>query len=107
MKNLFFWVQSLDNQSPDLIFQGREKIVNESIGQKIVSEIYQLAGEKIKLSSEVTVRLKYPKFVIEAIPIEKDLASQADPMLSTNTEKKSKPDKPLPEAKGTIPLQQK
>ncbi len=81
MKNLFFWAQSLDNQSPDLIFQDREEIVNESICQKIVSEIYNLPGEKIKLSSEVTVRFSDPKFVIEAIPLEKDEGNRLAPIV--------------------------
>ena len=81
MNNLFFWAQSLDNQSPDLIFKDREKIDNQSTAQKIVSEIYALSGKRKELSSEVKVRFNHSNFVIEAIPTEKDEKDRLAPIV--------------------------
>ena len=87
MKNLFFWAQSLDNQAPDLIFKDREELTDDFIRRQIVAEIYEVPGEKIKLtsgnseSSEVTIRFTDPKFVIEAVPLEKDEANRLAPVV--------------------------
>ncbi len=81
MNSLFFWVQPLDNKSPDLIFKGREKIDNQSTAQKIVSEIYALSGKRKELSPEVTVRYDDYNFVIEVIPTEKDEENRLAPIV--------------------------
>lgn len=84
MKNLSFWVQSLDNQSPDIIISNREKLYDEKLRQQLVSEIYEVpAKNRENLLSEpsVTVRYNNSEFVIEAIPIEKDQANRLAPIV--------------------------
>lgn len=84
MKDLFFWAQSLDNQSPDVIFKGGEELSDDESRQKLVSEIYEVPKSNIEIlttDSSVTVRSSYPKFVIEAIPTEKDQVNRLAPII--------------------------
>lgn len=84
MKNIYFWAQSLDNQSPDVIFKDGEELSNDELRQKLVSEIYEVPKSNIEvlnIDSSVTVRCSYPKFVIEAIPTEKDQVNRLAPII--------------------------
>jgi hypothetical protein len=84
MKNLSFWAQSLDNQSPDIIFKDGEELSDDKLRQKLVSEIYEIPKNNIEVlsaDSAVTVRYSYPKFVIEAIPTEKDQVNRLAPIV--------------------------
>jgi hypothetical protein len=84
MKNLSFWAQSLDNQSPDIIFKDGEELSDDKLRQKLVSEIYEIPKNNIEVlsaNSAVTVRYSYPKFVIEAIPTEKDQVNRLAPIV--------------------------
>jgi hypothetical protein len=84
MKNLFFWAQSLDNQTPDLIFKGGEELSDDLPRQGVISEIYKVPGQKKQLlssNSEVSIRFSEPKFVLEIIPIEKDQMNRLAPVV--------------------------
>jgi hypothetical protein len=84
MKDLSFWAQSLDNQSPDVIFKDGEELSDDELRQKLVSEIYEVPKNNIEVlpaDSVVTVRYSYPKFVIEAIPTEKDRVNRLAPII--------------------------
>lgn len=84
MKDLSFWAQSLDNQSPDVIFKDGEELSDDELRQKLVSEIYEVPKSNIKVlpaASSVTVRYSYPKFVIEAVPTEKDQVNRLAPIV--------------------------
>lgn len=86
MKNLslFFWAQSLDNQAPDLIFKDGEELSDDESRQNLVSEIYAIPRSNSKvLSADSTVTIRYsdPRFVIEAIPTEKDQANRLAPIV--------------------------
>jgi hypothetical protein len=84
MKDLSFWAQSLDNQSPDVIFKDGEELSDDELRQKLVSEIYDVSRRNIEVlpaDSSVTVRYSYPKFVIEAIPTEKDQINRLAPIV--------------------------
>lgn len=85
MKNLSFWAQSLDNKSPDVIFKDGEELSDDELRQKLVSEIYEVPKSNINaltIDSSVRVRrYSYPKFVIEAIPTEKDQVNRLAPVI--------------------------
>lgn len=84
MKDLSFWAQSLDNQAPDVIFKDGEELSDDESRQKLVSEIYEFPknnSEVVLADSGVTIRYSYPKFVIEAIPTEKDQANRLAPIV--------------------------
>lgn len=84
MKDLSFWAQSLDNQAPDVIFKDGEELSDDESRQKLVSEIYEFPksdSEVVPADSAVTIRYSYPKFVIEAIPTEKDQANRLAPIV--------------------------
>jgi hypothetical protein len=84
MKDLSFWAQSLDNQAPDMIFKNGEELFNDELRQKLVSEIYEVPKSSIEVlsaDSSVTVRYSDPKFVIEAIPSEKDQVNRLAPIV--------------------------
>lgn len=86
MKDLSFWAQSLDNQSPDMIFKDGQELSadDDELRQKLVSEIYKIPSSNIEVltaDSSVTVRYSYPKFVIEAIPAEKDQVNRLAPIV--------------------------
>ncbi len=82
MKDLSFWAQSLDNQAPDVIFKDGEELSDDESRQKLVSEIYEFPkSEVVPDVSAVTIRYSYPKFVIEAIPTEKDQANRLAPIV--------------------------
>lgn len=84
MTDLFFWAQSLDNQSPDVIFKGGEELSDDELRQKLVSDIYEVPKsniERLTADSSVTVRCSYPKFIIEAIPTEKDQVNRLAPII--------------------------
>ncbi len=84
MKNLFFWAQSLDNKAPDLIWEDSEELSDQLRRQQVISEIYEVRGRKTKLpsaTSEITVRFSDPKFVVEALPTEKDQANRSAPIV--------------------------
>lgn len=84
MKDLSFWAQSLDNQSPDVIFKDGEELSDDELRQKLVSEIYEVPKSNIEVlpaDSSVTVRYSYPKFVIEAVPTEKDQVNRLAPIV--------------------------
>ena len=84
MKNLSFWAQSLDNQSPDLIFKDGIELTDDESRQNIVSEIYEVPKSNIDVlptNSSITARYSYPKFVIEAIPAEKDQVNRLAPIV--------------------------
>ena len=84
MKDLSFWAQSLDNQAPDVIFKDGGKLSDDESRQKLVSEIYEFPksdSEVVPADSAVTIRYSYPKFVIEAIPTEKDQANRLAPIV--------------------------
>jgi hypothetical protein len=84
MKNLSFWAQSLDNQSPDIIFKDGEELSDDNLRQELVSEIYKIPKNNIEIlstDSAVTARHSYPKFVIEAIPTEKDQVNRLAPIV--------------------------
>lgn len=83
MKNLSFWAQSLDNQSPDILVKDGEELSDDKLRQELVSEIYAVTTKK-EISppgSSVTVRYSDPKFVIEAIPTEKDEVNRIAPIV--------------------------
>jgi hypothetical protein len=84
MKNLFFWAQSLDNQSPDIILNNTQEILDDTKRQQVVSEIYDIPGKKVDSltpNSGVKFRFSDPKFLIEAIPAEKDQLDRLAPIL--------------------------
>jgi hypothetical protein len=84
MRNLSFWAQSLDNQAPDVIFKDGEKLSDDGARQKLVSEIYEIPKGSIEVvpaNATITIRYSYPKFVIEAIPFEKDQANRLAPII--------------------------
>lgn len=84
MKDLSFWAQSLDNQAPDVIFKDGEELFDDELRQKLVSEIYEFPksdSEVVSADSAVTIRYSYPKFIIEAIPTEKDQANRLAPIV--------------------------
>jgi len=84
MKSLFFWAQSLDNQAPDLILKDSEELSDELLRQQVISEIYEVPGRKTTLpstDSEITVRFSDPKFVVEALPTEKDQVNRSAPIV--------------------------
>ncbi|MEG4409285.1 hypothetical protein [Microcoleus sp. MON2_D5] len=84
MTDLYFWAQSLDNQAPDLIFKNEEELSDDESRQKLVSEIYEIPKSNIEVlpaDAPVTIRYSYPKFVIEAIPTEKDTIKRRAPIV--------------------------
>lgn len=84
MTNLFFWAQSLDNQAPDLILKDSEELSDPLDRQQVISQIYEVPGIKKTLplaTSEITVRFSDPKFVVEALPTEKDQANRSAPIV--------------------------
>jgi hypothetical protein len=85
MKNLLvFWAQSLDNKAPDLIWEDSEELSDQLRRQQVISEIYEVRGRKTTLpsaTSEITVRFSDPKFVVEALPTEKDQANRSAPIV--------------------------
>jgi len=84
MKDLSFWAQSLDNRSPDVIFRDGEELSDDESRQKLVSEIYEVPKSDIEAllaDSSVTVRYSDPRFVIEAIPTEKDQVNRLAPIV--------------------------
>jgi hypothetical protein len=84
MKNLFFWAQSLDNQSPDTIIEDGNELFDDTQRQQVVLDIYQVPGKKrefFEKDSKVSIRFSDPKFVIEAIPAEKDQADRLAPIV--------------------------
>jgi len=84
MKDLYFWAQSLDNQAPDVIFKNGEKLSDDKSRQQLVSEIYEIPRSNIEVlhaHAAVTIRYNYSKFVIEAIPIEKDTVKRLAPIV--------------------------
>ncbi|MEG3844407.1 hypothetical protein [Microcoleus sp. herbarium14] len=84
MTDLYFWAQSLDNQAPDIIFKNQEVLSDDESRQKLVSEIYEFPksdSEVVSAHSAVTIRYSYSKFVIEAIPIEKDTVKRLAPIV--------------------------
>ena len=84
MKDLSFWAQSLDNQSPDVIFKDGEELSDDELRQRLVSEIYEVPKSNIEvltIDSSVSVRYSYPKFVIEAVPTEKDQVNRLAPIV--------------------------
>lgn len=84
MTDLYFWAQSLDNQAPDVIFKNEEKLSDDESRQKLVSEIYEIPKSNIEVltaDAAVTFRYSDPKFVIEAIPMEKDTLKRLAPIV--------------------------
>jgi len=84
MNNLLFWVQSLDNESPDVIIRNRKELSDDKLKQQLVLEIYEIPAKKIEISlygPSVTVRHSDPKFVMEVIPIEKDESNRLAPIV--------------------------
>ncbi|CAC5344686.1 MULTISPECIES: hypothetical protein [Planktothrix] len=85
MNNLLFWVQSLDNESPDVIIRNRKELSDDKLKEQLVSEIYEISAKKIEIASyggpSVTVRYSDPKFVIEVIPTEKDESNRLAPIV--------------------------
>lgn len=84
MTDLYFWAQSLDNQAPDVIFKNEEELSDDKSRQKLVSEIYEFPksdSEVVSADSAVTIRYSYSKFVIEAIPTEKDELKRLAPIV--------------------------
>jgi len=84
MTDLYFWAQSLDNQAPDVIFKNGKALSDDESRQKLVSEIYEVPKSNIEVlpaDAAVTIRYSYPKFVIEAIPIEKDHLDRLAPII--------------------------
>jgi hypothetical protein len=84
MNNLLFWVQSLDNESPDVIIRNRKELSDDKLKQQLVLEIYEIPAKKIEISlhgPSVTVRHSDPKFVMEVIPVEKDESNRLAPIV--------------------------
>jgi hypothetical protein len=84
MTDLYFWAQSLDNQAPDLIFKNEEELSDDESRQKLVSEIYEIPKSNIEVlpaDAAVTIRYSYPKFIIEAIPTQKDTINRFAPIV--------------------------
>lgn len=83
MKKLSFWAQSLDNQSPDILVKYGEELSNDKLRQELVSEINEVTTKKeiSPSDSSVTIRYSDPKFVIEAIPTEKDQVNRIAPIV--------------------------
>lgn len=46
MNNLLFWVQSLDNESPDVIIRNRKELSDDKLKEQLVSEIYEISAKK-------------------------------------------------------------
>ena len=83
-EDLYFWAQSLDNQAPDVIFKNEEELSDDESRQKLVSEIYEIPKSNIEVLTAdpaVTFRYSYPKFVIEAIPTQKDQLKRLAPIV--------------------------
>lgn len=84
MTDLSFWAQSLDNQSPDIIFQNGQELSDDELRRKLVSEIYEVPRNNVEVSptdSSIAIRYSHTKFVIEAIPEEKDQANRLAPVI--------------------------
>lgn len=84
MKDLSFWAQSLDNQSPEVIFKDGEELSNDELRQKLVLEISEVPKSNIEIlntDSSVTVRYRFPRFVIKVIPNEKDQVNRLAPII--------------------------
>jgi len=84
MTDLYFWAQSLDNQAPDLIFKNEEELSDDKLRQQLVSNIYEIPKSNIEVlpaDAAVTIRYSYPKFVIEAIPTQKDTIYRLAPIV--------------------------
>jgi hypothetical protein len=84
MTDLYFWAQSLDNQAPDVIFKNGKELSDDESRQKLVSDIYEIPKSNIEILAAdegVTIRYSYSKFVIEAIPIEKDQVNRLAPIV--------------------------
>lgn len=82
--NLLFWVQSLDNESPDVIIKNRKELSDDKLEQQLVLEIYEIPAKKIEIAQSgpsVTVRYSDPKFVMEVIPFEKDESNRLAPIV--------------------------
>ncbi|MEG4345083.1 hypothetical protein QUB70_17675 [Microcoleus sp. A003_D6] len=84
MTDLYFWGQSLDNQARDVIFKNGKELSDDESRQQLVSEIYEFPksdSEVVSADSAVTIRYSYSKFVIEAIPTEKDELKRLAPIV--------------------------
>jgi hypothetical protein len=84
MTDLYFWAQSLDNQAPDVIFKNGKALSDDESRQKLVSEIYEIPRSNIEVlhtHAAVTIRYNSSKFVIEAIPLEKDTVKRLAPIV--------------------------
>jgi hypothetical protein len=84
MTDLYFWAQSLDNQAPDVIFKNEKELSDDKSRQEIILEIYEIPKSNIKVfptNPAVTIRYSYPKFVIEAIPTQKDDLKRLAPII--------------------------
>jgi hypothetical protein len=85
-EHLSFWVQSLDNKSPDIIIKGGTHLCDDKSRQELISEIYRIPKNnktKIKLhpSPAITLYSSRQKFVIEAVPSEKDQSNRLAPII--------------------------
>lgn len=80
-----FWAQSLDNESSNLIGVNGSLLssAEEQMRQQVVSNIYQVVSEKTKVTSTTNVAFyrKESKFVIEAVPLERDVANRLSPIV--------------------------
>jgi hypothetical protein len=84
MTDLYFWAQSLDNQAPDVIFKNGVELSDDESRQKLVSEIYEIPKSNIDVlpaGAGITIRYSYSKFVIEAIPTQKDEINRLAPIV--------------------------
>ncbi|MEG4309278.1 MULTISPECIES: hypothetical protein [unclassified Microcoleus] len=84
MTDLYFWAQSLDNQAPDKFFKNGVELSDPESRQKLVLEIYGIPKRNVKVlpaDAGVTMRYRYPKFVIEAIPTEQDTIKRLAPIV--------------------------
>jgi len=81
MSNLYFWAQSLDNESQDWVSKNAEELTDKVERRQVVGDINNVSGLKKEVSSELTIVIEKSKFVIEAVPEEKDSGGRLAPIV--------------------------
>jgi hypothetical protein len=89
MTSIEFWAQSLDNISSNSIASGHQMLdpeKDEKQRQDIVSNVYSIVSEKTKVKfnpeeTDIVVYCKGSEFVIEAIPIQRDVVDRLSPII--------------------------
>jgi hypothetical protein len=81
-----FLSQSLDNESPNVIAKDRRvlDISEQELRQKLVYEINSIVSEKTKVkdTNNVVFYRRKSKFVIEIIPVQRDVINRLSPVVA-------------------------